>query len=134
MVLRALSDHRRMLQLDKTGEQLLAPPQFQRVADFDPGYQSPLKDLKPSTRQRFVALDFDFLPLDQEANVVAHESGADPALAQTLVGLGQRWRDLRDRGLSEVPSTRLLIDAARLATSGIPLRAACYAALGGAAV
>jgi nitric oxide reductase NorQ protein len=90
-----------------------------------------LKELKASTRQRFVALGFDFLPPEQEASVVAHESGADAVLARSLVELGQRLRDLRHRGLTEVPSTRLLIDAARLATSGIPLRAACYAALVG---
>src|SRR5262245_11567662 len=74
MVLHSLSDHRRSLQLDKTGEQLQAPAGFQLVAAYDPGYQSALKDLKPSTRQRFVALQFHFLPPDQEASVVAHES------------------------------------------------------------
>jgi nitric oxide reductase NorQ protein len=129
MVLHSLSDHRRSLQLDKTGEELLAPPEFQMVAAYDPGYQSVLKDLKPSTRQRFVALEFEFLPPEQEASVVAHEGGVQPNLARSLVDLGQRLRGLRHQGLSEVPSTRLLIDAARLVGSGIPLRAACYAAL-----
>ena len=129
MVLHALTDHRRALQLDKTGEVLAAPSQFQLVATYDPGHQGLLRELKPGTRQRFVALDFDFLAAEQETSVVAHESGADPELARSLVGLGQRLRDLRDRGLHAVPSTRLLIDAARLASSGIPLRAACYAAL-----
>lgn len=129
MVLHSLSDHRRCLQLDKTGEALQAPAGFQLVADYDSGAQNLLKDLKPSTRQRFVALDFDFLSPQREASVVAHESGADPALSRSLVELGQRLRELRHRGLNAVPGTRLLIEAARLAVSGIPRREACYAAL-----
>jgi nitric oxide reductase NorQ protein len=88
-----------------------------------------LKDLKPSTRQRFVALEFDFLPLEHEVAIVMHESGLDRAGAHGIVTLGSRLRALRDRGLAEVPSTRLLIAAARLAASGVPIRDACNAGL-----
>jgi nitric oxide reductase NorQ protein len=128
-VLHSLTDHRRELYLDKTGEQLAAPPEFQLVISYNPGYQRMLKDLKPSTRQRFVALEFDFPPLEQETAIVAHESGLERSIAHALVSLGQRLRTLRDRGLTEVPSTRLLIAAARLAASGIPIRRACHAGL-----
>lgn len=129
VVLHSLTDHRRMLSIDKTGEKLLAPHEFQLVISYNPGYQRMLKDLKPSTRQRFVALEFDFPPLEQEVAIVAHESGLDRGMAHGIVTLGERLRTLRDRGLAEVPSTRLLISAARLAASGVPVREACYAAL-----
>jgi nitric oxide reductase NorQ protein len=129
VVLHSLTDHRRMLNIDKTGEQIAAPSSFQLVISYNPGYQRMLKDLKPSTRQRFVALDFNFPALEQEAAIVAHESGVNRATAHGLVGLGHRLRSLRDRGLVEVPSTRLLIATARLAVGGIPIRDACYAAL-----
>ncbi|HLS81339.1 MAG TPA: CbbQ/NirQ/NorQ/GpvN family protein [Steroidobacter sp.] len=129
VVLHSLTDHRRTLHIDKTGETVQAPPEFQLVISYNPGYQRMLKDLKPSTRQRFVALEFDFPPLEQEAAIVAHESGLDRPGAHGIVALGARLRELRDRGLTEVPSTRLLIAAARLAASGVPIREACYAAL-----
>lgn len=129
VVLHSLTDHRRGLNIDKTGERLLAPPQFQLVISYNPGYQRMLKDLKPSTRQRFAALEFEFPPLEQEVAIVAHESGLDRAMTHAIVTLGQRLRLLRDRGLAEVPSTRLLIAAAKLATSGIPIREACDAGL-----
>lgn len=129
VVLHSLTDHRRELNIDKTGERLVAPPGFQLVISYNPGYQRMLKDLKPSTRQRFVALEFDFLPLEHEVAIVAHESGLERGMAHGLVTLGQRLRSLRDRGLAEVPSTRLLIAAARLAASGVPIREACHAGL-----
>ncbi|HEX2494532.1 MAG TPA: CbbQ/NirQ/NorQ/GpvN family protein [Steroidobacter sp.] len=129
VVLHSLTDHRRTLHIDKTGERLAAPPEFQLVISYNPGYQRMLKDLKPSTRQRFVALEFDFPPLEQEIAIVAHESGLDRGMAHGLVTLGERLRALRDRGLAEVPSTRLLIAAGRLAASGVPIRNACYAGL-----
>ncbi len=129
VVLHSLTDHRRELNIDKTGERLVAPPSFQLVISYNPGYQRMLKDLKPSTRQRFVALEFDFLPLEQEVAIVMHESGLDRGTAHGIVALGQRLRGLRDRGLAEVPSTRLLIAAARLAASGVPIRQACDAGL-----
>lgn len=129
VVLHALTDHRRMLPIDKTGENLTAAPGFQLVVSYNPGYQRMLKDLKPSTRQRFVAMDLDFPNAEHEALIVRHESGVDHATATGLVTLATRIRQLRDRGLAEVPSTRLLISAAILSTSGIALREACYAAI-----
>jgi nitric oxide reductase NorQ protein len=129
VVLHPLTDHRRLLPIDKTGERIEAAPDFQLVVSYNPGYQRMLKDLKPSTRQRFVALDFDFPPPEREASIVAREGGADPATAQALVRLGGRLRSLHDRGLSEVPSTRLLVSAARLIAGGIEPQQACEAAI-----
>ena len=129
VVLHPLTDHRRMLPIDKTGESLLAAPGFQLVVSYNPGYQRMLKDMKPSTRQRFVALDFTFPPHEQETAIVEREGGAAHDLAHALVTLGHRLRALHDRGLAEVPSTRLLIAAARLAAGGIEVRQACCAAI-----
>ncbi len=129
VVLHPLTDHRRILPIDKTGETVEAAPGFQLVVSYNPGYQRMLKDLKPSTRQRFVALDFDFPPPEREAAIVEREGGIDPADARALVALAQRLRGLHDRGLAEVPSTRLLIAAARLMASGIPVRQACHSAI-----
>ena len=129
VVLHALTDHRRILPIDKTGETLQAAPGFQLVVSYNPGYQRMLKDLKPSTRQRFVAMDLDFPPPELEARIVQHESGVDEATAKGLVALAERIRQLRDRGLAEVPSTRLLIAAGSLIVCGISLREACQAAI-----
>ncbi len=129
VVLHSLTDHRRFLPIDKTGETVHAAPGFQLIVSYNPGYQRMLKDLKPSTRQRFVALDFDFPPAQQEAAIVEREAGADHATAVALVSLAHRLRGLRDRGLAEVPSTRLLIAAAALVASGIGARQACYTAI-----
>jgi len=129
VVLHALTDHRRLLPIDKTGETLQAAAGFQLVVSYNPGYQRMLKDLKPSTRQRFVAMDLDFPPAEQEARIVQHESGTDEACARALVALAERIRQLRDRGLAEVPSTRLLIAAGVLMASGIAPREACNAAI-----
>lgn len=129
VVIHPLTDDRRLLPIDKTGELLEAAPGFQLVVSYNPGYQQVLKDLKPSTRQRFVALEFDFPPPDIEARVVAHEGGVDQATSITLVNLAGRVRRLRDRGLAEVPSTRLLVATARLIASGVPAGTACRVAL-----
>ena len=129
VVLHPLTDHRRILPIDKTGETIEAAPGFQLVVSYNPGYQRMLKDLKPSTRQRFVALDFNFPPPEAEIAIVEREGATDRATAHALVTLGQRLRGLHDRGLAEVPSTRLLIAAARLIASGIPVREACHAAI-----
>lgn len=129
VVLHPLTDHRRILPIDKTGESIEAAPGFQLVVSYNPGYQRMLKDLKPSTRQRFVALDFEFPPAEREADIVEREGASDRATALALVTLGHRLRALRDRGLVEVPSTRLLIAAARLIASGISVRQACYSAV-----
>jgi nitric oxide reductase NorQ protein len=129
VVLHPLTDYRRVLPIDKTGENIATADGFQLVVSYNPGYQRMLKDLKPSTRQRFVALDFGFPPAEREMAIVEREGGADRATAHALVSLGHRLRVLQDRGLTEVPSTRLLIAAARLIASAIPVRAACYSAL-----
>jgi nitric oxide reductase NorQ protein len=129
VVLHPLTDYRRILPIDKTGETVAAAAGFQLVVSYNPGYQRMLKDMKPSTRQRFVALDFAFPPPDRESAIVEREGGVDHATARGLVDLGLRLRGLQDRGLAEVPSTRLLIAAARLIASGIAVRQACHAAI-----
>jgi nitric oxide reductase NorQ protein len=129
VVLHSLTDHRRILPIDKTGETVHAEDGFQLVVSYNPGYQRMLKDLKPSTRQRFVALDFDFPPVERESAIVEHEGGVDHATAHALATLGGRLRALRDRGLAEVPSTRLLVAAASLIASGVDVRQACYCAI-----
>jgi len=129
VVLHPLTDYRRILPIDRTGETLEAAPGFQLVISYNPGYQRMLKDLKPSTRQRFVAIDLDFPQPPVEAAIVAAESGVDNGTAAALVELAGRLRSLRDRGLAEVPSTRLLIAAARLVASGIGVREACNVAV-----
>jgi nitric oxide reductase NorQ protein len=129
VVIHPLTDHRCILPIDKTGELIEAGPGFQLVISYNPGYQHVLKDMKPSTRQRFVALEFDFPPPEHEIEIVAHESGVERAMAHTLVALAGRIRGLHDRGLAEVPSTRLLVATARLIANGIPPRNACYAGL-----
>ncbi len=131
VVIHPLTDDRRMLPIEKTGELLQAAPGFQLVVSYNPGYQHVLKDLKPSTRQRFVSLDFDFAPAELERRVVILEGGVDAATAEALVELGGRVRRLRDRGLAEVPSTRLLVATARLIAGGIaPVEAARVALMG----
>src|SRR5690606_15018324 len=106
-----------------------AAPGFQLVVSYNPGYQRMLKDLKPSTRQRFVALEFDYPPPEREAAIVAHEGGVAEPLARSLVALGTRLRSLHDRGLAEVPGTRLLVAAAQLVAAGTDVRDACRAAI-----
>lgn len=129
VVIHPLSDDRHILPIDKTGELLEAAPGFQLVISYNPGYQHVLKDLKPSTRQRFVALEFDFPPPEHERDIVMHEGGVDRPTAIALVMLAGRIRNLRDRGLIEAPSSRLLVATARLIASGIPAKTACHVAL-----
>jgi nitric oxide reductase NorQ protein len=129
VVIHPLTDDRRLLPLEKTGEIVEASAGFQLVISYNPGYQHALKDLKPSTRQRFVALELDFPTPDIEADIVAHEGGVDRSIAVALVTLTNRLRELGDRGLAEVPSTRLIVATARLLGSGIPMRSACRTAL-----
>lgn len=129
VVIHPLTDDRRILPVDKAGELIEAAAGFQLVVSYNPGYQHVLKDLKPSTRQRFVALDFDFPAADHEIDIVRHESGVDRGTAADLVQLAGRLRNLRDRGLAEVPSTRLLVATGRLIESGLEPRAACEVAL-----
>lgn len=129
VVLHSLADYRRVLPIDKTGESIEAASGFQLVVSYNPGYQRMLKDLKPSTRQRFVAMDIDLPSYESEVLIVERESEIERATAMALVSLAHRIRALRDRGLAEVPSTRLLIAAALLHKSGIPIRDACYSGL-----
>lgn len=129
VVIHPLTDHRRILPIDKTGETIEAAEGFQLVISYNPGYQHVLKDFKPSTRQRFAALEFDFPPPEQEAEIIIHESGVEPGIARGLVALAGRMRGLKERGLAEAPSTRLLVATANLIASGIPPRQACRAGL-----
>jgi len=129
VVIHPLTDHRRTLTLEKTGELIEAAPEFLLVISYNPAYQHALKDLKPSTRQRFAALLFDFPSPEHEAAVLAAESGIARGLAMALVELAGRLRPLRDRGLPEAPSTRVLLAAARLMAAGIPERRACEVAI-----
>ncbi len=120
VIIHPLTDHRRRLPIEKRGTILDAPPDFMLVVSYNPGYQSILKDLKQSTRQRFVALDFDYPPPEMETEIVAREGGVDEGTARDLVLIGQKVRNLRGHGLEEGVSTRLLIYAAQLITLGIP--------------
>ena len=129
VVIHPLTDDRRRLRLEKTGEILVAPPEFQLVISYNPGYQSLMKNLKPSTRQRFVAIDFDFPPHEEEVAIIEHESGVDRENAELLVRLGEMIRNLRDSGLDEPASTRLLVYAGTLIRSGIRPRRACELAI-----
>jgi nitric oxide reductase NorQ protein len=129
VVIHPLTDDRRRLRLEKTGELLVAPPEFLLVISYNPGYQSLMKNLKPSTRQRFVALDFEFPPTSLETRIVAHESGVPGDTADRLVQLGNLIRNLSDSGLDEPASTRLLVYAGMLISSGVSPRRACELAI-----
>ncbi len=129
VVIHPLTDHRRVLPLEKKGELVTAHPDFQIVISYNPGYQSLMKDLKQSTKQRFAALDFDYPDADTEAEIVAHEGGVDSATADKLVQVAQRSRNLKGHGLDEGMSTRLLVYAAHLIQKGIAPNDACKMAL-----
>ncbi len=129
VVLHPLADDRRVLPIERTGEQLVAPSGFMLVVSYNPGYQNLLKSLKPSTRQRFVALTFGYPAPDVERSIVTVEAGVEPALAERLVKLAQALRRLTDHDLEETVSTRLLVMAARLVASGLPLPLACRSAI-----
>ena len=131
VVLHPLADHRRQLPIDRLGVTLDAAPGFCLVVSYNPGYQSVLKDLKDSTRQRMVAIELDFPPTEVEEKVVAHESGVDRGTAAQLVQLAQAIRRLEHAGLREVASTRVLVAAGRLVGQGLALRDAARAAVAG---
>jgi nitric oxide reductase NorQ protein len=131
VVIHPLTDDRRILPIDKTGELVTAAPGFQMVISYNPGYQHATKDLKPSTRQRFVTLEFDFPPPALEAEIVMHEGGVEKRTARELVELARKIRALRDQGLAEAPGTRLLVSTARLIASGVAADQACAVALVG---
>lgn len=129
VVIHPLADDRRELNLERTGERLMAPPSFMLVMSYNPGYQNLLKGLKPSTRQRFVAMRFDYPMESEEVQILIGETGVDRALAEKLVSLGRALRRLEQHDIEEVPSTRLLIFAARLIGAGMPPREACRVSL-----
>ena len=129
VILHPLADDRRELPLDKTGELLAAPPEFMLVASYNPGYQNLFKNLKPSTRQRFVGISFDFPSAELEARIVRAESGLDEERADQLVALGRALRALGGHDLEEVASTRLVVNAARLMSDGLGAVPACRVAL-----
>jgi nitric oxide reductase NorQ protein len=129
VIIHPLTDDRRRLPIEKRGTILDAPPDFMLVVSYNPGYQSILKDLKQSTRQRFIAIEFDYPPPDLEAEIVAREGGIDEATSRDLVLIGQKVRNLRGHGLEEGVSTRLLIYAAQMIARGIPPIAAADVAL-----
>jgi nitric oxide reductase NorQ protein len=125
VVIHPLTDTRRILPLDKKGELVQAHPDFHLVVSYNPGYQSSLKDLKQSTRQRFAALEFDYLAPAVEAEIVAHEAGIATDIAARLVGVAARSRVLKGRGLDEGVSTRMLIYAGQLIGRGTDPVVAC---------
>jgi nitric oxide reductase NorQ protein len=129
VVIHPLTDDRRILPLERTGETLSAPPEFMLVVSYNPGYQNLLKGLKPSTRQRFVALRLGYPPPALEAEILLAETGIDPGRAGRLVTVATALRALEDHDLEEAASTRLLVYAATLAMSGMPLPEACRAAM-----
>ncbi|MET0028906.1 MAG: CbbQ/NirQ/NorQ/GpvN family protein [Candidatus Thiodiazotropha sp.] len=129
VVIHPLTDHRRTLPLDKKGEVVNAHEDFQLVISYNPGYQSLMKDLKQSTKQRFSALDFDYAPAELESMIIAQETGVDADHASRLVKIGETARNLKGHGLDEGISTRLLVYAARLIKRGIRPPAACRMAL-----
>jgi nitric oxide reductase NorQ protein len=129
VVLHPLTDDRRILPIERTGEELHAPDEFMLVVSYNPGYQNLLKSLKPSTRQRFIAINFDFPPAALEEKIVIAEAGIAPLLAKQLVTLAGHFRQLKDHDLEEAASTRLLVYAATLINAGCDPVVACEAAL-----
>ena len=129
VVLHPLADDRRILPIDRTGEVLAAPPGFMLVVSYNPGYQNFMKGMKPSTRQRFVSLRFDFPAAELEISILMGETGIDGKTAQRLVSIAHAFRSLRDHDLEESASTRLLIYAATLIIDGCSPIRACQATL-----
>ncbi len=129
VVLHPLTDDRRILPIERTGETLHAPDGFMLVVSYNPGYQNLLKNLKPSTRQRFVGMTFDFPDKPLEKEILREETGIDAELAAQLVRLAESLRILKNHDLEEAASTRLLVYAATLINSGYPVHAACRAAI-----
>jgi nitric oxide reductase NorQ protein len=125
VLIHPLTDDRRILPVEKRGILLNAPPEFMLVISYNPGYQSVLKDLKQSTRQRFLSLEFDYPPAEAEAQIVAHEGGVNPATARELVKIGEKVRNLKGHGLEEGVSTRLLVYAAQMIARGVEPVTAC---------
>lgn len=131
VVIHSLTDHRREIFLDRTGERLRADRDFMLVVSYNPGYQRSLRELKPSTRQRFLSIAFDYPGEDDEIRIVTTESDVDEPTARKLVRIGRKIRQLTELSLMESVSTRLLIAAGKLIAAGIPPRLACTTAIAG---
>jgi nitric oxide reductase NorQ protein len=129
VVLHPLSDDRRILPIDRTGEVLSAPPEFMLVVSYNPGYQNLLKGMKPSTRQRFVSMRFDYPDVETERNIIQQETGLDQQISTQLIELAHSLRVLKDHDLEESASTRLLVYAATLIKSGLDPIEACRSAI-----
>ena len=129
VALHSLTDHRRTLFIDKTGETIQAEDSFMLIATYNPGYQKGFKELKPSTRQRFVSLSFVYPETEVETEILVKETGVEDSVAKKLVKMGEKIRNLTELGLAETVSTRLLVDAAVLIKSGLPQRLACNVAI-----
>ncbi len=129
VLIHPLTDHRRILPVEKTGQIIEADDRFMLCISYNPHYQSALKDLKHSTRQRFISVEFDYPPAEIEAEIVERESGCTAEMALSLARLGEKVRNLREHGLGEGASTRLLIYAGRLMGQGITPRRACQVAI-----
>jgi nitric oxide reductase NorQ protein len=125
VLIHPLTDDRRILPVEKLGKLLNAPDDFMLVISYNPGYQSVLKDLKQSTRQRFLSLEFDYPPAEAEARIVAHEGDINEATARDLVKIGEKVRNLKGHGLEEGVSTRLLVYAAQMIARGVDPVTAC---------
>jgi nitric oxide reductase NorQ protein len=125
VILHSLTDHRRTLPIERLGETIEAHQDFLLVVSYNPGYQASAKDLKPSTRQRFMAIEFDYPEPDLEQRIIAHEAGVEEATARDLAFLGEQLRRLDEAGVIEGPSTRLLVHVGGLITRGITPRRAC---------
>ncbi|MBN4054715.1 CbbQ/NirQ/NorQ/GpvN family protein [Nitrospira defluvii] len=129
VVIHPLTDDRRILPIEKKGEVLTAVDDFMIVISYNPGYQSLLKNLKQSTRQRFIALDFQYPSRTSEMAIVSHEAGISQDIAERLVSIGTKVRNLKNHGLEEGVSTRLLIYAGQLIANGVTPHLACQAAI-----
>ena len=129
VIIHPLSDDRRMLPIEKKGQMIEAVDDFLLVISYNPGYQSVLKDLKQSTKQRFMAIEFTYPPRDLEARIIEREAGVDKEIAVGLVTVGEKVRNLKNHGLEEGASTRLLIYAGELIQQGVSTQAACEAAI-----
>ena len=129
VVIHPLADDRRVLPIEKTGELISAPEAFCLAISYNPGYQSVLKDLKQSTRQRFVSIEFDYPKPELETEVIEKETGLDREMAERLVKYANMTRNLKGSGLEEGASTRLLVHAAKLMVTGIDPRTACQGAI-----
>jgi len=132
VVIHPLADDRRILPMEKHGELLHAPKEFLLAMSYNPGYQSVLKELKQSTRQRFVAIEFGYPSAALEKKIIIAETEIEPAVADQLIRLAEMTRNLKGNGLDEGASTRLLVHAGKLIAKGIPARAACTGAIAAA--